>query len=443
MTEIETAYRWDMAEMSIAGCVLCAPAETLPTVRSILQTSDFASDSAKMVFRAGCELLDAKQPIDPVTIQAKAKELGTELSSDWIKEAMQGYLTTANVAKNAEIVKAASADRAGREIGFALQNGDISLNEAAEQIHSAMAGQRASLPTPSEDASLFYQRLTEAASGTIKPFTPSGYDELDEMLGGGLIESGMITIAARPGCGKTVLGLCIADNVAATGKSVLYESLEMSREQLWARRVARRTGISYSHLQNGRVSEKDDDAWRRIVEATGDLSRMNVYINDMNAKMDDIERHARSTENLGLVVIDHMGLITPEKMGQDLYTATTYTSHRIKKLAKSLGVPIIALCQLNRASEGRTDKRPTLADLRNSGAIEEDSDAVLLLYREAMYNGDPDKNPWEPEEMEINVAKNRHDSTGVVYVDFTGMISNIRGRTKNRWSHTDADTPFD
>ena len=447
MNEFDSLTRWGMAEISVAGCILVEPSETLPTVRSIVQASDFANEGARMVFRAACELADEEAPVDPVTIQNRSRELGAELSNEWIKETMNGFITTANVAVNANIVRENAILRAAKDIGFALDQGSITPQDAAEQLQIALSGQKTTLPTPQEDGMSFFQYLSDAASGNTNPFLSTGFPGLDDTLGGGLVSHGLITLAARPGIGKTVMALAIADNVAAAGGKVLYESLEMSREQLWARRVANRSGVSYSLLQSGRFTDgkNDHQQWQAVTKAIGQLSELDVIINDQNAKLDDIERHVRSCGKLDLVIIDHMGFIIPDKPNAELYWTTTMVSHRLKRLAKATGTPILMLCQLNRASEQRLDKRPNLADLRNSGAIEEDSDAVIGLYREDYYKqGDDAPKPWEPQTMEVITLKNRHGQTGTNYFDFVGMISSVRERSnRSGFSEAYETTPFD
>lgn len=448
MNELEVLTKWGMAEISVSGCILCEPTETLPTVRAILQAGDFANENARAVFRAACELADEEAPVDPVTIQTRAKKLGTEISNEWLRETMESYITTANVAVNANIVRENAVIRAAKDIGWSLENEKITPQEAAEQLHNALSGQRNTLPTPQEDGVAFFQYLNDAAEGKTRPFLSTGFPGLDDTLGGGLVSEGLITLAARPGIGKSVMALAIADNVAANGGRVLYESLEMSREQLWARRVAKKAGVSYSLLLNGQFAREKNakEQWQSVTRAIGVVSNLDVIINDQNAKLDDIERHVRAAGKLDLVIIDHMGFIIPDKANAELYWTTTMVSHRLKHLAKATGIPVLMLCQLNRASEQRLDKRPNLADLRNSGAIEEDSDAVIGLYREDYYKPrDEQPKPWEPQTMEVITLKNRHGQTGTNYFDFYGVLSNVRekGGTGKTFTEAYDVTPFD
>lgn len=220
----------------------------------------------------------------------------------------------------------------------------------------------------------------------------------------------------------------------------------MTKEQLWARRVARATGIAYKKLLNGKFDVDSERDWKAIAKATSDLSKRSLYISSTNAKLADIERHVRQSGKLDLIVIDHLGLIIPDKVTDSLYLPTTMACHALKRLAKSTGTPVLMLCQLNRANTQRQDKRGTLADLRNSGAIEEDSDAVIFIHRDAYYLPPEEQpKPWEPQVMEMNVAKNRHGETGAVYMDFVGMLANIRAKDEyNRgFNQTNESTPWE
>lgn len=417
---------WYMAEESVAGCILVEPTETLPIVRQIVSADDFALEQAKSVFMSACLLADARKPIDPTTIVEQSKDTEIPLTSEWVKATMQAYLTTANVELNATIIREASILRKSKEIGMSLVEERVAPQDAVEQLQDALSHRVTLLATPREDAIDFYQYLKSVSSGEVKPFTSTGLTNLDDMLGGGFVSEGLITLAGRPGQGKTVAALVIAENVAARGGKVLYESLEMSKEQLWARRVSRKSRVPYKKLMNGTFDQSSDHDWKAIIDAMSDLSKRNIIINSANAKMADIERHVRQAGKLDLIVIDHLGLIIPDKVTDSLYLPTTMASHALKRLAKSTGTPVLMLCQLNRANTRRSDKRGTLADLRNSGAIEEDSDAVIFIHREAYYlPPDQQPAPTEPQVMEFNVAKNRHGETGTVYMEFMGMYANI------------------
>ena len=238
-----------------------------------------------------------------------------------------------------------------------------------------------------------------------------------------VVSSGLITLAARPGTGKTTAALNLAERVAEQGKAVLYFSLEMDSRQLWARRVGAYSGLSYSKIYRGDIANAD---FARLNKATEMLSQHPFHIYDKPCSIEDVERITRSTDAPALVVIDHIGLIK-NSSGRSRYELMTDTAHRLKQLALSTGVPILALCQLNRQSEARESKLPTVADLRDTGAIEEDSDVVMLLHRPAVYADEENRPaPWEEQELQIIVGKNRHGMQGVVSLAFVGMTARIR-----------------
>lgn len=418
------------AEYDLMGCLLVAPKETLENVRGTLSASDFQSEDARAVFIAACQLENEKAPMDAVLIQARAAENGHEMDMQLLADVMKRFVTCANAQATAALIHEQSISREARNIGFALMQAELDPGTAVQRLQEAIAGQKSRLPTPMEDADSFMDTLTAVSEGKLKMFLSTGFPQLDELLSGGLIQNGVITLAARPGVGKTTMGLAIAENVAAAGGRVLYESLEMSRFQIWARRVGMVSGLSYANIQSGKL---DEQGWERLVRAMQTLYTRNFFISAKPASMDDIERHLRSN-GADLLVVDHMGLIKPEQGRDGRYDKATETSHRLKRLAQSTGVPILSLCQLNRASEARSDKRPSLADLRDTGAIEEDSDAVIILYRPAVHlPKDEQPMPWETQDLEVNVEKNRHGATGQIIMDFVGVCSRVRERPqKNR-----------
>lgn len=431
-----------LAEESLFGCLLVEPTETINAVREKLRAADISQEYIRAAYTAACSLVSEGASVDPVAIQDRAQKNGTQIDSGVMREAMRLFVTVANVEKLAEVIHNRAIERETETIGIQMMSGELTASNAVAKLQEVAAGQTRKLPTPLEDANKFYALLSEIAEGNTSLFTPTGFTSLDKMLGGGLVESGVITIAARPGVGKTVVGFAIADNISATGKKVVYESLEMSREQLWARRTGRYTGLSYGKLMSGQPPLTKEE-WRAVSHAMAELGQRNLVINDRPASIDDIEAHVRSMGDVDLLVIDHMGLIRSTVRSGSLYEQTTDTSHKLKRLAQSLKIPIISLCQLNRNNESRNDKRPNLSDLRNSGAIEEDSDVVIFLHRPAMYFKEEDKpKPWESQDMEFTIAKNRHGTTGDLYMDFCGMNARIIERSTG-FTDTFEPTPFE
>ena len=420
----------DLPEYSVTGAILI-DASCIPAVRGVLSSGDFAMPPCRAVFDAACALADSGKTLDAVTIGAEAAAHCPDATDEYLRQLMEITPTAANVLSYAEAVRKQAVRRQLLSIVS-----DVATDEATdpdELLCSALgklndlsngASSRAG-ESPAESITGFYKRLGQQSAHGIAPFTSTGFKTLDDVLGGGLVESGLIVIGARPGVGKSMLGLAIADNLADKDGVVLYISLEMSEDQLNARRVARISGLSYNALQRHDMHD-DEGEWQRAGDACGALSKRQVHIRDSSATVTQIELWARAIKGLTCIVIDHIGLIqpAPDTARNGLYEQTTRTSHALKRLAISLGIPIVALCQLNRQSEGRPDKRPTLADLRNSGAIEEDADAVLLLNRPALYADDPPA-AWGVQDLFVDIAKNRHAATGTVKLNFCGLNARI------------------
>lgn len=432
-----------LAENSLAGCVLVAPTETLKDVRGIVSESDFQNEQARAIYAAAARLNAAGQACDPVTIQAEAAKNGKEISTDYIAELMRLFVTTANAAETARIVHEAAQKRRGREVGMLLTQDSISPVDAVARLQDLLRNDGGSVKQPLDVANSVMDYINAVAAGEANTFLPTGFNGLDGMLSGsskgGLVNSGLITVAARPGTGKSTIALAIGDNVARAGGKVLYISLEMTETQLWCCRLAARSGLSRSKIYDG-MRGADANGWKRLTDAFTEISNWPFYIRAMPSTVEDIEREARCIDGLALLIVDHMGLVRPMEQGSR-YDKMTDTAHRLKQLALSLKIPILALCQLNRQSEGRGDKKPTMADLRDSGAIEEDSDVVALLFRPAVYANEEDKpKPWENQELQVIVDKNRHGGTGTVYMSFCGV--NARIMEGNNGNNRSGDMPF-
>lgn len=412
------------AEHSLAGCLLVGGSQAVSAIRGICSAGDFISDSARAVFTAAAALDSDGKPMDPVIIQSEAAKRGFCLNNEYLASCMQMCATIENTAEIARIIREAAVERRARAIGMALSQDEISYVAALGQLQGLIRENGNRVLSPLDAAISVMDSLSATADGKTRMFLSTGFAALDEQLGGGLVTGGMITVAARPGTGKTTFALNVADNVAAAGHSVLYVSLEMPLEQLWACRLARATGISRSRIQNG--SALSDEDFRRLSIAAQQLGNMAFRVLDRPSSAEDIEREARCIQGLDLVVIDHLGLVKPSQRGSR-YELMTDASHRIKQLALSMKIPFLVLCQLNRQSESRESRRPTMADLRDSGAIEEDSDVVGLLFRPAMYAPEDERpKPWESQELDVIVDKNRHSATGGLTMSYCGMTARIQ-----------------
>ena len=296
-------------------------------------------------------------------------------------------------------------------------NGDAGdMRESAEQkVYAIRRGRSAqNMVTVSmvlQDVMNHLAELT-ASGGKTLPGLSTGLSAVDAKING-LNKSDLLLLAARPGMGKTSMALNVALSAAKeSGKTVAIFSLEMSREQLVTRLIASEGLVENTRLVTGNLRESD---WQRIAEAASSLSRMDIRIDDNPLlTVADMNAKCRRLENLGLVVIDYLQLMTSAGgkgySGENRQQAVSDISRMLKIMAKELQVPVLCLSQLSRANEKRDDKRPMLSDLRESGAIEQDADIVLFLYRDDYYNSDSEKRNV----AECIVAKNRHGETGKV-----------------------------
>ena len=253
----------------------------------------------------------------------------------------------------------------------------------------------------------------------------TGFADLDRQLGGGMFRSEVYIIGARPGMGKTTLGINIAQNVVGRGGSVLFVSLEMSEQQIMAKRISLETGIKYTEIMTGRINDQEE---RTMRDWLAGQKNQPFFLTTRNSTTGEIARRARQIQNLSLIIVDYIGLIScsEESRSKPRYEQMTEISASLKALAKTLQIPVLALCQLNRENVSRGDKRPTMADLRDSGAIEQDAGAIILLHRPDYYEQkDADSERPEMETIELNVAKNRHAETGMIRFWWNGNIGKL------------------
>ena len=404
------------AEQAVAGSLLISP-QCIGVIRPILTAGDFASAPCAAIFRAVCRLSDSGAVIDPVVIQADAAKHGEDLPTDYLMQLMEITPTAANVQTYAAVVHDNAIRRAVTEAAEATieaaKDASIDtaklLSDAVERVQRIDAGQAVALAS-SEDAAaefLSYRDTLESGGAAV---VSTGFAKLDKLLGGGMLKSGLYICAARPGVGKTTLGLKIADR-ASRRVPVLFVSLEMDLEQLTARRIAERSRLSIRRVLMGESLTGEE--MEKLTLAAVEMAETKLFINrSASATVEEIALIAHSIGGLGMIVIDYLGLISSKDKGS-LYERVTANSNALKKLARSMKTPVLCLSQLNRQSEQRQDKRPTMGDLRDSGAIEQDADAVILLHRPMLYEPqDKRPKPTEAEPLEIIIAKNRHGQTG-------------------------------
>ena len=411
------------AESSLVGSILIDP-RCLPAVSEIVGPEDMALEINRAIFQAALDLSRDGKAVDPVTIKRRAK-----LDADqYLLELMETTGTAANAELYAVEVRKSSMKR---QLAAIAQNilednwGDPREMIGAVQRELEAVEQRdtlAELAGPDEAMAAFYDHRDRVDSGG-RGCVPTGLEPVDRILGGGLLNSGLYILAARPAMGKTALALQVIDHMARYGP-VLFVSLEMDLEQIEARRIGRVAGIPGDKLLMGRLNEQEYD---RVAKAADRIRALPVHVNKKpSATVTDIGHMARKVKGLRCIVVDYLGKITPDTRKQGRYEYMTEISGDLKTLARKYKVPLLALSQLNRANTERSDKRPQLSDLRDTGAIEQDADGVIFLHREDYYQEKTDRDPWEPSELDIIVEKNRHGRTGTCKAAFymaTGRIN--------------------
>ena len=407
------------AEQAVVGALLISP-ECLPVIEAALRPEDFGMEANRAVYRAALELERQRRPVDPVTILGVLQESGADVSREYLLQLMEVTPTAANVAEYAAQVRDWALRRAvdglGRELcrrAEAHEPTPTILGDAARALERLQTqGVTEELVSSGDALERFYRYRQQVEEGTATRYVPTGYRELDALLGGGMLSSGMYTLAARPGMGKTTLALNIADRVAQRLGPVLFVSLEMDEEQITAKRLSRVSAIPANRLLMDKLTEEE---YRQLSLASAELAKVPLTVNEKPyATVDDVAALARKVKGLRLIVIDYIGKLTPsaDARRKDRIEYMTEISGAIKTLARMLQIPILSLCQLNRQTEARSDKRPQLSDLRDTGAIEQDSDGVIFLHRPDYYDKDAKGNPFAPSLLEVFVEKNRHGRTG-------------------------------
>ena len=412
------------AEQAVLGSMLIDP-DCIKDVMDKLRPEDFYLRANRDIFETIYHMFVYSRPIDGVTVAGEMEKTGVynDNTRDYLLQLMDVTPTSANVMEYVQIVLDKSlmrqvASAAGSISAMVLDGaGDAgAMLEAAEQkVYAIRRGRSAQNMVPVsmvlEDVMAHLAELT-ASGGKTLPGLSTGLSAVDAKING-LNKSDLLLLAARPGMGKTSMALNVALSAAReSGKTVAIFSLEMSKEQLVTRLIASEGLVENTRLVTGNLRESD---WQRIAEAASSLSRMDSRIDDNPLlTVADMNAKCRRLDNLGLVVIDYLQLMTSAGgkgySGENRQQAVSDISRMLKIMAKELQVPVLCLSQLSRANEKRDDKRPMLSDLRESGAIEQDADIVLFLYRDDYYNSDSEKRNV----AECIVAKNRHGETGKV-----------------------------
>jgi replicative DNA helicase len=420
------------AEQSVLGSMLLSKDAIADVIESVRGT-DFYRPAHETIFEAIIDLYGRGEPVDPVTTSAELQRRG-ELTrvggAPYLHTLSASVPIAANAGYYAEIVREKAILRrlvdAGTRIAQMGYSGEGQVDDVVDRAQAEVYGVT-DRRTTDDYAPL--SAIMESALDEIEAISnrdgemvgvPTGFADLDELTNG-LHPGQMVIVAARPAVGKSTLGLdiCRSASIQHNMASVIF-SLEMTRNEITMRLLSAEARIPLNHMRNGHMNDED---WAKLARKMGEVSSAPLFIDDSpNMTMMEIRAKARRLKqrhDLRVIVIDYLQLMTSGKKVESRQVEVSEFSRQIKLLAKELEVPIVALSQLNRGPEQRSDKRPMMSDLRESGSIEQDADIVILLHREDVY----EKESARPGEADLIVAKHRNGPTRDVVVAFQGHFS--------------------
>jgi replicative DNA helicase len=424
------------AECGVLGSIIIDP-EAIVQVSDFLQPEDFYRDAHRTIYEVILHLYQSGSPADFITIcdelerRNRLEDVG---GASYITSLINQVPTSGNVEYYGHIVERTSTLRrlihaAGQIAAVAYEEGDadVALDKAEQLIFGiSQRHSRSDFSSMEEILADYMTKLEQlnARRGTIVG-VPTGFTDLDRMTGG-LQRSDLIVLAARPGVGKTSLALSLAHNTALKYKhSVAIFSLEMSKEQLAQRLLSMDAGIDQSRLRTGWIEE---DEWERIVYASDKLAEANIWIDDTagisTMEMRSKARRLQAEQGIDLIIVDYLQLMQASigTRNENRVQEVSEISRSLKGLARELNVPVLALSQLSRSVESRQSKVPQLSDLRESGSIEQDSDIVMFIYRDDVYNQESESKNI----ANIIVAKHRNGPVGEVSLYFQASQTRFR-----------------
>ena len=429
------------AEQSVLGSMIL-DREAIVSSIEVLRAEDFYQQAHSEIYESITNIFAKDEPVDLITLSEELKKRNTLESIGgimYIANLSEGVSTTANIKYYCEIVEEKSTLRklikASNEIiaqGYDDEENIENIVEDAEKRIFDITQKRnhdglEPIKTVLLDSFTKIEQLSQS-SGGITGLT-TGFIDLDNKTSG-MQKSDLILVAARPAMGKTAFSLNVVTNAALQGQgSVAFFSLEMSKEQLVQRMLSSESHVELQKIINGELTEDD---WPKLVSSMGPLSQAGIYIDDtpgitlreLKAKC----RKLKIEKGLDLVMIDYLQLMSGEGREENRQQEISKISRGLKGLAKEMDCPVVALSQLSRAPEMRTDHRPILSDLRESGAIEQDADIVMFLYRDEYYHEDSDKKNIG----EVIIAKHRNGPTGTVELVFMGQFTKFLNMERYR-----------
>src|SRR3990170_4363918 len=425
MASVKIPPHNEEAEQSVLGGILLNK-DAIGSVSEVISPGDFYNDINGMIFSAMTSLQEEGKPIDVLTVSARLKKekKSDKVEASYLADLVNSVPTAANIVEYAELIKEASTRRAlislGGEIAELafLDDKDVPelLDKTESSVFSISKGQTKKGFIPVKDAlAESFDRIDELHNkGAGLRGVETGFTDLDNILSG-MQSSNLLILAARPGQGKTAMVINIAQHVAVVGKKpVGIFSLEMSQEELVDRLLVGQADVDAWRLKTGKLSETD---FTKLSEAMGVLADAPIFIDDTpGASVSEIRTKARRLQlehKVSIIVVDYLQLVDPGKRYDNRVQEVSVVSQALKNLARELKIPVLAVSQLSRAVEHRGERKPQLADLRESGAIEQDSDVVMFLYR-------PDTEISNIIQTKLLIAKHRNGPMGEIDLLFRG-----------------------
>jgi len=425
------------AEKSVLGAILLSD-ENFGKVASILTANDFYLPAHQLIFATFCDLIEKYKRIDIVTLQdelEKKEQLEQAGGIVYLIALQENIPAMGLVEQHAGIIKEKATLRqvisSATDIishCYKQQEGDIAqVLDFAEKTIFEIASNKTKESFVQLDIWLkrTFKHLSEIKSHS-KGITgiPTGFTRLDEMSSG-LQKGDFIVLAGRPSMGKSAIALNLTSSAVMSGGSVGFFSLEMPAEQLTLRLLSATAGIPLQKIRNATITSEE---WVELTNVAAQLAKQKIFIDDTPGltimELRTRARKLKAEHDIKLLMVDYLQLLHSAGRHENRHQEVSDISRSLKALAKELSIPVVALSQLSRAVDSRVDKRPMLSDLRESGAIEQDADLILFLYRDAVYNPDAE----EPEKTELIIGKQRNGPTGTVELNFIGELSRFEER---------------